>query len=103
MGQAEEVDVDKGGMGWGEALRVKVTLDLHKPLMRGRVLKIKEAPMLIPFKYEKLPKFCFRCGVIKRGVTGCSERNNARKQNATAEYGPWIRAPSLKGVFGGRT
>jgi hypothetical protein len=35
MGHVEEVDVDDGGMGWGESLRVKVTLDLQKPLMRG--------------------------------------------------------------------
>jgi hypothetical protein len=59
--------------------------------------------MLILFQYEKLPKFCFRCGVIKHGVTGCSERSNARKQNANTEYGPWIRAPSPKRVFGGWT
>jgi hypothetical protein len=40
IGHVEEVDVDDGGMGWGESLRVKVTLDLHKPLMRRRVLKL---------------------------------------------------------------
>jgi hypothetical protein len=28
MGQVLEVDVDEGGMGWGECLRVKVLLDL---------------------------------------------------------------------------
>jgi hypothetical protein len=30
MGQVLEVDVDEGGMGWGECLRVKVLLDLKK-------------------------------------------------------------------------
>jgi hypothetical protein len=50
MGQAEEIDVDDGKMGWGEALRVKITLDLQKPLMKGRMLKINGSSTLIPFK-----------------------------------------------------
>jgi hypothetical protein len=72
MGHVEEVDVNEGGMGWGESLRVKINLDLQKPLMRGRMLKIQGNSMLIPFKYKRLPKFCFRCGVIKHEATGCS-------------------------------
>jgi hypothetical protein len=48
MGHVEEVDVDNGGMGLGEALRVKITLDLQKPLMRGRMLKINGPYQLVP-------------------------------------------------------
>lgn len=77
MGHVEEVDVDEGGMGRGERLRVKITLDLRKPLMRGRAITINGAAMLISFQYERLPKFCFRCGVSKHRVTGCSERSDA--------------------------
>lgn len=102
MGNVDEVDVDEGGMGWGESLRVKITLDLHKPLSRGRKLKINGASMLIGFQYERLPKFCFDCGVIKHGATGCAVRRGARKQNATTEFGPWMRASSPKRSFGGR-
>jgi hypothetical protein len=94
MGQVLKVDVDEGGMGWGECLRVKVVLDLRKPLSIGRKLKINGSPTLISFQYEKLPKFCFRCGVIMHGDTGCSERHDVRAQNATTQYGPWLRAPS---------
>jgi hypothetical protein len=102
MGQVEEVDVDDGGMGWGEYLRVKITLDLQKPLMRGRMLKINGSSMLVKFQYERLPKFCFRCGVIKHGITGCSEKREARKQHAPTEYGMWLRASSPKRSFGGK-
>lgn len=102
MGHVEEVDVDEEGMEWGESLKVKINLDLQKPLMRGRMLKINGSSMLIKFQYERLPKVCFRCGVIKHGVTGCEERNEARKQNAPIEFGPWLRASSPKRVFGGR-
>lgn len=102
MGHVEEVDVDEGGMGWGEYLRVKITLDLQKPLMRGRILKINGSRVLISFQYERLPKICFSCGVIKHGKMGCPERNNGRKQHAPTEFGPWLRPPSPKRVFRGR-
>jgi hypothetical protein len=94
MGQVLEVDVDEGGMGWGEWLRVKVLLDLQKPLLRGRKLKINGSSILITYQYEKLLKFCFRCGAIMHGGTGCPERHDVRAQNATVQYGPWMRAPS---------
>ena len=35
------------------------------------------------------------------GVTGCSERSDARKQNAPIAFGPWLRSPSLKKMHGG--
>ena len=86
IGHVEKVDVDDGGMVRGEYLQVKVNLDLHKPLMRERILRINGSFMLIGFQYESLPKFCFRCGVIKHGITGCAESNGARKQNAPIEF-----------------
>lgn len=102
VGQVEVVDVDEKGMGWGEFLRVKIKIDLSKPLPRGRVLKVREAPRWIAFKYEKLPKYCYQCGLIKHGVTGCAKRGSYRAQEAVTEYGPWLRAPSPTRRFGGR-
>jgi hypothetical protein len=39
VGEVEAVDTDANGVGWGESLRVKVLIDLTKPLSRGRMLK----------------------------------------------------------------
>ena len=74
MVQVEEVDIDDGGMGWGKSLQVKITMELHKPLLRERMLKINGSSVLVGFQYEKLPKFCFDYGVIKHGVTRCMAR-----------------------------
>lgn len=49
--------------------------------------------MLIGFKFERLPKFCFRCGVIYHGVEGCLKRSTLRNQEIT-QFGPWLRANS---------
>jgi hypothetical protein len=35
VGEMEEVDVDEEGVGWGKFFRVRILLDLSKPLSRG--------------------------------------------------------------------
>lgn len=54
VGQVEEVDTDKEGVGWGEFLRVKIKVDLYKPFIRGRMLKFDGKLTLIGFKFEHL-------------------------------------------------
>jgi hypothetical protein len=93
MGVVEAVDTDARGMGWGEFLRVKVQIDLSKPLARGRKINIEGTAHWIKFQYERLPKFCFQCGSICHGKTGCPKRSNFRQQDMS-QYGPWLRAPS---------
>ena len=77
VGTVQAVDTDANGVGWGEALRVKVLIDLYKPL--ARKLKIQGATKWIPFQYERLPKFCFSCGTILHGKTGCPKKSMMRQ------------------------
>lgn len=74
VGTMEEVETEEDGVGWGTYLRVKIRLDIAKPLARGRVLKLHGNNMWVAFQYERLPKFCYYCGVIKHGVAGCSKQ-----------------------------
>jgi hypothetical protein len=55
IGKVEEVEVDVDGVGWGEYLRVRIVLDLTKPISRGRFLHIRDKTHWISFKYEKIP------------------------------------------------
>ena len=46
-------------------MRVKVNLPLEKPLRRcGKVASLEGESFCIQFRYERLPVFCFRCGVM---------------------------------------
>jgi hypothetical protein len=94
VGVVEAVDADARGVAWGEYLRVKISLDLSKPLARGRKINLEGTPIWIPFKYEKLPKFCFQCGVICHGPEGCTKRSEMKNQNDTNQFRPWLRVPS---------
>jgi hypothetical protein len=104
VGVVEEVDVWEEAAGWGEYLRVKISIDLSSPLARGRMLHLQGRSNWVAFKYEKLPKFCYYCGVIKHGRSGCIEQG-AGKKNGDEEgypYGPWLRVafPPRRGTGG---
>ena len=68
---------------------MRVVLDLSKPISKGRTIQVKDKPIWIGFKYEKLPKFCFKCGVVRHGSRGCGV-SGGRKTNGGGnedEYG----------------
>ena len=71
LGDLEDVDVAGNILGWGNYLRLWVSLDITKPLDRGKALKFAGKSSWIEFKYKKLPLFCFRCGRIVHSSRGC--------------------------------
>jgi len=104
VGVVEDVDVLEEDAGWGEYLRVRILIDLSKPLARGRMLHLQDRSTWVAFKYEKLPKFCFTCGLIKHGSTGCERAGIHAKIGETEEqqYGTWLRVqfPQRRGMGG---
>ena len=90
----EAVDTDGRGVGWGESLRVKIHVDLTKPLAHGQMLKLQGKTKWITFQYERLSKFGFNYRRIMHGCVGCPNRTMMRQQDKPPEYGLWLRAPS---------
>jgi hypothetical protein len=72
IGLVEEVDVTGDGVGWGRCLRIRVDIDLTKPLHRGRALIINGKSILV---CEKLPHFCYHCGRIYHAHSTCKGKN----------------------------
>lgn len=74
MGEFLEVEEDDGVVAVGKYLRVKIMLDVRKPLMRGVTMKVGKvgAKKWCPIVYEYLPDFCYTCGVIGHTFKGCS-------------------------------
>jgi hypothetical protein len=106
LGQLMDVDVAGDGAGWGRCLRIRVTLDLTKPLDRGRALNLGGKTSWVEFRYEKLPLFCFRCGCIVHGPRGCPVPSSSRvNTDDTKKWGVWLRAidPSRRRWGGGGT
>ncbi|KAK1592014.1 hypothetical protein Q3G72_017725 [Acer saccharum] len=48
---------------------------------------------LMPIQYERLPSFCFQCGVVGHTIWGCPEFNSQRPIGGEDfQYGAWLRA-----------
>ncbi|TXG52986.1 hypothetical protein EZV62_022155 [Acer yangbiense] len=61
---------------WGKFLRVKVLIDISKPLKRWLRLKLdrSENIVVVELRYERLPDFCYACG---RGNGGSSVKERS--------------------------
>ncbi|GLT62548.1 hypothetical protein SLA2020_351780 [Shorea laevis] len=59
VGVVEEVDVVEEGVDWGEFLRVRINLDLSKPLSRGRMLKLLNNSVWVAFSMRSYQSFAF--------------------------------------------
>lgn len=84
---------------WREYIRIRVTIDLLKPLKRRMKLKLAGHEWYwINFKYENVPSFCFICGIIGHTERFCSQLFEKMENEISKPYGAWMRAPLKKQV-----
>lgn len=84
---------------WRDYLRVRVTIDVTKPLKRR--MKIKSAGkewFWISFKYENVPTFCFICGILGHAEKYCSQLFVVPEKDIVRPYGDFMRAPFKRQV-----
>lgn len=63
LGKVKEVDLEAGDVEWGEQMRVRVTVDITKPLPQKKKLSIGDMePVWLSLTYEWLLNFCFAMG-----------------------------------------
>ena len=71
IGDLVTVDVPRIGLGWGPFLRIRVNIEITKPLisMRGKILRIEGLSVdWVCFQYRRIPIFCYRCGILSHNV-----------------------------------
>ncbi|XP_058749873.1 uncharacterized protein LOC131622870 [Vicia villosa] len=104
LGSFEEMDM-KDAHRNGKFLRIKVKMDLKKPLKRGTVVRYKEKSHRVFFKYERLPTFCFICGRVGHQMKDCEEMGDLGEEGyedideQDLSYGIWLRASPLPKVY----
>ncbi|KAL5788182.1 hypothetical protein ACOSP7_005131 [Xanthoceras sorbifolium] len=76
---------------WGKYLRVRVWVDVSKPLCRGLKVWVVEVGMMITvlLKYERLPEFCHNCGLLGHPLRECMEVVPGPSE---LKYGAWLKA-----------
>jgi len=78
---------------------MRVDIDITKLLMRGKIFRIENINKgWVYFKYERLPTFCYRCGILGHQERECQ---SVRKwcistDEEDFQFGPWLRAVGPK-------
>ncbi|KAJ0975853.1 hypothetical protein J5N97_017818 [Dioscorea zingiberensis] len=66
----------------GKFARVCIEIDLSQPLKRGVWVRSSRGDKFVTVAYEKLPVFCFRCGIIGHHLQACTTvLNNCHQEN----------------------
>lgn len=95
VGSVIEIDCDENDVWTGPFMRLRVTIDINKPLRRGLKLRIDIADVVwCPIFYEKLPDFCHNCGIIGHTHRECQVISG--EDHSSAGYGEWMRATIMK-------
>lgn len=94
IGTVEEVDMPDGRVLGGKFLRVKVCLDLNLPLTPHVYLqRKKEGIKCITVKYERLPIFCYGCGIMGHDLKRCDlSLDPSGVECSSKKFGAWLRA-----------
>ncbi|CAH9143471.1 unnamed protein product [Cuscuta epithymum] len=78
---------------WKPYMRVRACLDVGKPLKIGTTLRKGQGDgYWVDFKYEKLPSFCFSCGIIGHSNRFCPLVYEKDVANTIKPYGVSLRA-----------
>ena len=87
------VDDPKSGLAWGTFLRIRVDVNITKPLMRGKMIQIEGMEKgWVYFKYERLPIYCYQCGILGHQEREChkAKKGCISSEEDDFQFGPWL-------------
>ena len=82
-----------------EFLRVRITIDIIKPLPRCRKLWSKGKQLgWVGLKYERLPNFCYWCARLTHGERKCEIwlKGKGSQKKDEQQFGDWMRAEPIR-------
>lgn len=95
------VVVNEGKINPSSYLRVRVFVNVHKPLLRFVPITLKERKKY-PMSYEKLPNFCYFYGCMGHVVEECGDGVHDPSMCEWGDWLHWSNEPTMGGAGAGR-
>lgn len=96
-GLGEFMEIEDDVLGLDRFRRIRLMIDVSKPLRRYQRIKDKKGKeVLVEYKYERLPYFCFACGIIGHSEKDCLKVPEEEKKK-TLGWNIFLRASPRKG------
>uniref|UniRef100_A0A803Q4W9 CCHC-type domain-containing protein n=1 Tax=Cannabis sativa TaxID=3483 RepID=A0A803Q4W9_CANSA len=97
MGKFVESDINNFSGVWREYMRVRVTIDVDKPLRRRmKIFREDRSWFWANFKYENLSTFCFICGILGHSERFCPKLFHTPAHLIQKPYGMFLKANSRR-------
>lgn len=93
IGKMIKFDDENNYGPWRKYMRVRVQIDVNVPLQQELIIEREKGESIkLVFKFEKLGKFCFVCGVIGHSENFCSDKFEASSEGNSKKWGAYLRA-----------
>ncbi|CAK8568524.1 unnamed protein product [Lathyrus sativus] len=103
IGSFVEYDKNNNSSFWRQHMRLRVKIDVWKPLKKQTRVKNKGGEWCtVSFKYERLGIFCFVCGILGHTEQRCEVRFAMTKDNGVREWSNELRAENRR-INGGQS
>ncbi|KAL5759778.1 hypothetical protein ACOSQ2_018616 [Xanthoceras sorbifolium] len=93
LGEVREIDKGAGGNCLGRLIRVKVLLDVLKPLKRGLRVDVGGEVFEVMTCYERLLNFCYFCGRMGHLIRDWPDNDVGLVDESKLRFGSWLRTP----------
>ncbi|TXG65614.1 hypothetical protein EZV62_006889 [Acer yangbiense] len=92
--RVEDIDLGYSRDCLDKFLRVRVNIDISKPLRRALNVGVEDSDQMatISVCYDRLPDLCFHCGVLSHPLREWPLRKSIEDVGRPLKYGAWIRA-----------
>lgn len=102
IGQFIEYDAKNGSNYLRQFMKIRVLLDVTKPLKRMKKIKMHGGgTSTIKFKYERLGNYCYYCGMLGHIEDYCEKLYSANSDDGTRIWGPELRVEKQRNHGGG--
>nr|GME06049.1 uncharacterized protein LOC109151131 [Ipomoea batatas] len=96
IGEFVRIDEEAFCGWWKSFIRIRVRLNILKPLVSQMRIRNGGNWSWINFRYERLPHFCFICGLIGHTEMYCPKPIDDPNSSLEKLFGAWLRAPNRR-------